>query len=84
MNMLQKLSIKFVERATALNLKGKARDNECLSFFVGAHAAMEMADHPEAEYVKTCGALIICIRGYGEVARIAKNAQDAEKETKAA
>lgn len=74
MNMLQTLCVKFVERAEHFNLKGKKRDEQAIEFLVGAATALQVSNHPEANHVLNCVAIIICVRGYAEVKRIADNA----------
>ena len=74
MNTFQKLCVQFVERSDYLGLKGKARDAECLAFFVGASTALQTVDHADKGHVLGCTAMIIASRGYGEVKRIADEA----------
>ena len=74
MNTFQKLCVQFVERADYMGLKGKARETECLAFFVGASSALQTIDHPDKGHVLGCTAMIIASRGYGEVKRIADEA----------
>lgn len=78
MNMLQKLCTKFVERSEALGLKGKKREEACFEFMCGAATALQVAEHPEAEHVTNVVAMIISVRGYLEVAMIAKRATESE------
>jgi hypothetical protein len=75
MNMFQTLCVQFVERAEYLGLKGKAREAQCLSFFVGAATALQNIDHPEAGHLLGCTSMILTVRGYGEVVKVAKEAQ---------
>ncbi len=75
MNMFQTLCIQFVERAEYLGLKGKAREAQCLSFFVGAATVLQNLNHPEAGHVLGCVSMILTVRGYGEVVKVAKEAQ---------
>lgn len=74
MNMLQKLCVKFVTRAENFSMKGKKRDELAIEFLVGAASALQEINHPEYEHVINCVAMIICVRGYGEVKRIADDA----------
>lgn len=74
MNTFQSLCCAFVERAEYLGLKGKNREIECLGFFVGAATALQNTNHPDAGHVLGCVSMILTVRGYGEVARVAKEA----------
>ena len=74
MNMLQRLCIQFVERAEYFELKGKNRDKLAIEFLVGTATALQNAEHPEANHVLNCVAMIIVVRGYAEVKRIAMDA----------
>lgn len=74
MNMLQTLCVKFVERAEFQQLKGKKRDELAIEFLIGAATALQVSNHEEANHVLNCVAMIICVRGYGEVKRIADDA----------
>jgi hypothetical protein len=75
MNMFQKLCCQFVERANYLGLKGKSREVECLAFMVGAATVLQNTDHPEAGHVLGCVSMILTVRGYSEVVRVAMEAQ---------
>lgn len=72
MTMIKTLCKAFVERAEALNLKGKKREDAAFEFLLGAHIALAAVNHPEAEHVGTVTTFIIAIRGYSEVKRIAE------------
>ena len=72
--MLQTLCVKFVERAEFQQLKGKKRDELAIEFLIGAATALQNAEHPEANHVLNCVAMIIVVRGYAEVKRIAMDA----------
>lgn len=74
MNMFQTLCVQFVERVEQFGLKGKARETECFGFFVGAATVLQNIDHPEAGHVLGCVSMILSVRGYIEVARVAKEA----------
>jgi hypothetical protein len=76
MNTFQSLCVQFVERVEYLGLKGKARETECLAFFVGAASALQTVGHPDAGHVLGCTSMIVSTRGYGEVARVAKEASE--------
>ena len=75
MNMFQTLCCQFVERVETIGLKGKARETECFAFFIGASTVLQNLDHPEAGHVLGCVSMILSVRGYGEVARVAKDAK---------
>ena len=76
MNMLQTLCTRFVERAEHFEMKGKKRDEKAIEFLVGAATALQAINHPEANHVTNCVAMIICVRGYMEVKRIAEMAEE--------
>jgi hypothetical protein len=64
---------RFIERAEALNLKGKKRDDAALDYFVGAVAGAEMAgDTKLAEHLGVIAAMMISVRGYFAVREIAE------------
>lgn len=81
MNMLQTLCTRFVERAEHFDMKGKKRDEKAIEFLVGAASALQATDHPEYSHVINCVALIICVRGYAEVKRIADMAKEETPKT---
>ena len=76
MNMLQQLCTKFVERSEALGLKGKKREDACFEFMCGAATALQAVGHPEADHVTKIVAMLISVRGYGEVVNIANKAKE--------
>lgn len=57
--MLRQLSAKWVERQSALGLKGKAADRAVFEFMTGAATALQAAGHAEAQHVVTCVAVIL-------------------------
>lgn len=70
---LVKASQLCVERCQALKLKGRRADNECLSYMLGVAVGMRLAGNPKmAHHVETVSAWIIAVRGYMEVAIMAK------------
>ena len=72
MSILKELSIKMVERANALGLRGKKRDDATLDFFVGAVNALYLAGKKkDADHIATVTAMILQTRGFDEVARLA-------------
>lgn len=55
---------KFVERANALGLKGKRRDDAALDFFCGAAIGAQAANNiPLAQQIGNVAALIVAVRG---------------------
>jgi hypothetical protein len=46
-----------------------------LAFFIGAATVLQNLDHPEAGHVLGCVSMILTVRGYGEVVKVAKEAQ---------
>lgn len=72
MNQLKTACRKFVERAEYLGYKGKRRDEAALDFICGWAGAMADAKHPELNHITNCLAMIIAVRGYAEVKRIAE------------
>lgn len=68
------IAAKFIERATSLGYKGKARDNAALDFFCGAAAAQEIIT---GEKTTLAGALfIVSVRGWLAVVDLEKGAED--------
>lgn len=70
----QQLAIKFVERAEALALKGKKRDDAALDFFTGA-ASMYAQEHPEIGVNNNpllAVVFIVSVRGYMAVKELAE------------
>ena len=59
MTMLRQLAIKWRERESALGYKGKQAERATFEYFIGAAAALQLSDHPEADHVGTCAALIL-------------------------
>jgi hypothetical protein len=55
----------FVERAEALNLKGKKRDDAAMDYFVGANRALVAMGHAEeASAIGTWTAFVLAHQGY--------------------
>lgn len=68
----KKLAQYFIERATALGLKGKRRDDAALTYFLGAAALAEInGDGVAYNRLGTVAALLIAPQGYAAVLRIA-------------
>jgi hypothetical protein len=62
----------FIERAEHLGLKGKKRDDEALSYFVGAVQGARAAGADDlAEHLGRISYLVIAVRGYFGVNEIA-------------
>ena len=70
-SLARTLAKRFVERASALGLKGVKRDNAALDYFCGAASALEEIGDPRAASIATTAALIVAVRGYMGVAEIA-------------
>ena len=70
---LRKLCASFVERAAALNLKGKKRDDALMDYMIGAHVALAATGQAEdAQHVGNVAALLFSVRGYRECEQIAR------------
>ncbi len=80
MNTLQKICTKCVERADAFAWKGKTGDKLAFEFLVGAATVLRMTSHPDAKHVETVVAMIISVRGLGEVRRIVAEIASQAKE----
>jgi len=66
----------FIERAKALGLKGKRRDDEAVAYFLGAYALATMDakrthDDALAKHIGTVTELCVATRGYSAVERLA-------------
>jgi hypothetical protein len=73
--MGHQMAVKLIERAAALGLKGKKRDDAALDYFVGAAAGAELAgDAKLACHLGVVSAMIISVRGYIGVAELAAEA----------
>lgn len=72
---LKELAKDIVARATALNLKGKARDRACMDFFCGAIHAYARIEGQEdvVRHLTTVACVLISTRGYSEVERLAQS-----------
>lgn len=81
MNILQTLCCKMVERADALNLKGKKGDDDAIAFLAGAATALiETGNVKDGEFVGGYVAMVISVRGLFEVRMIAHRAKEAERD----
>lgn len=66
------LAKRFIERAEALQLKGRRRDNAALDYFVGAAVLAELnGDADLSNHLGTISALIISVRGFFGVKELA-------------
>jgi hypothetical protein len=71
MSRIQPIAAKCVERAAALHLKGKRRDDAALDFFVGAAAGAELAgDTALAPHIGMTAAMLVSVRGYLAIAEL--------------
>lgn len=69
---LFQLSRQCVERMGALGLKGNRRDDATIHFFVGAAQGLAWAGQADAAaHVATWTSLVLAVRGYAEVLRLA-------------
>ena len=81
MNILQTLCCKMVERADALNLKGKKGDDDAIAFLAGAATALIATGNvKDGDFVGGYVAMVISVRGLMEVRLIANKARRAEQE----
>ena len=71
------LAKRLVERCYALNLKGKKRDDECLSYWLGAAQGAMLAGNAQMGQHLHTGAMIIAVRGHFEVAVLANKTRPA-------
>jgi hypothetical protein len=70
---------RFIERAQALGLKGKKRDEAALDFFTGAAAGAEIAgDKDLAKHLGILCALVVAVRGFIGVNEIARGPDNEE------
>lgn len=77
---LKPIAIAFVQRAEALGMKGKSRDNAAIEFFLGAYVAAYGLAKGDAEsdagkhatHILAVTQMLVCTRGYAEVKRIAE------------
>lgn len=71
-NFPARLARRFIERARALELKGKARDHAAMHYFVGAAAVLEEAGLTDAsQHVAVVTMLALAPRGYREIETLA-------------
>lgn len=76
------LAKRLVERCEALKLKGKKRDDECLSFWLGAAQGAILAGNARmGQHLGTIGAMIISVRGSFAVAELASKTPAAPRST---
>ena len=69
---LIQLSRQCVERMDWLQLKGKRRDDAAIHFFVGSAQGLAWAAQAEAAaHVAQWTSLVLAVRGYAEVLRLA-------------
>jgi hypothetical protein len=69
---IKTIAERFRERAAALNLKGKKRDDAALDYFVGAAVGAELAgDADLAQAIALAATLIVSVRGFIGVSDIA-------------
>ncbi len=72
----------LVERCDALKLKGEKRDDECLSFWIGAAQGATLAGNARmGQHLGTIGAVIISVRGSFAVAELASKPPVAPRTT---
>lgn len=70
--LVKTIAERFVERSSALGLKGKKRDDAALDYFLGAAAGAELAgDVQMACQLGLVSAMIISVRGYAGVVSLA-------------
>lgn len=70
--MVAKLARHMIERAEALNLKGKKRDAETIAYFVGASRALFLAGlTDESSHVATITMCFLVVRGYAALPELA-------------
>ena len=72
-NMFHKIAHQAWSRFKDEKPKGKLFETRHFDFWVGAYGALHAAAHPEADHVGGCISMIISVRGWSEVARIAKD-----------
>lgn len=72
MTIIQQLAMGFIGRSQALGLKGKARDRALMDYWAGAYSALRDTGHEHADWVGRVGAMILSVRGYSELERLAK------------
>lgn len=66
----KRVAAAWIERAEALGLKGKRRDQECLTYFVGAAKACELTGAHEDRAWLANVIFILSIRGHAEAVAI--------------
>lgn len=71
MNIVTQIAIAIHGRGKAYGWKGKTADKLNFEAWVGAYAALNLINHPEAERVGTVVSLLIAPRGYSETVRMA-------------
>lgn len=79
--LIYRLSAKFVERANALGLKGKRRDDDAITYFCGAAQMADLTGQTAlCSTLATLLGLVISTRGYKEIEHMAKLAPAEGKE----
>lgn len=74
-NALDKACVAFVARSKAMQLKGKRRDLDAITYLCGVHIGLVIADQKqEAELIDRMLSMIIVTRGFSEVEKIANEA----------
>lgn len=72
MQVVKQLALRFIERAEALNYKGKKRDDAALDFFCGAACVIEANGDPDlADHIGRVAVMLISVRGYFAVRELA-------------
>ena len=69
---VQTIAKRFIERAEALELKGKKRDDAALDYFCGAAAGAELAGNAQlATHIGVVCATMLSVRGFFAVKELA-------------
>lgn len=72
--IVKRVAVDFVERAEALGLKGKKRDDAALDYFLGAAAIARAQDNkPLENHIGRVALLVIATRGFKGVQDIVSN-----------
>jgi hypothetical protein len=73
--VLKRIAVRCVARADGLGYRGKKRDDFVLDYFVGAMAGIEatQGNTEDLHLLERVSALILSIRGFAEVKRIAED-----------
>lgn len=59
----RKVAQQFVERAKALGMKGKKRDDAAMEYFCGACTALEQVGHADLDHMMRVTVLLVSPRG---------------------